>query len=144
MDFNLSDMSVSSVLMVAKNSYLNHESPDWTIMNVFKWDTNPSIRLIKFYHFNLLKVVKVGTGSDGDPAISKKFNTKVTIMKHVMSKKKSSRTLKHVPAWAIAFVNLVVEVNTNIPYGGLSTELNVDQMRQLAIRLPVGVHAVIS
>lgn len=69
MYFNLSHMSVSSILMITNNCYLNHECPYWFFMNVFNWYEDPTSRLIQVNHFNFLKIIKISASTNGNTEI---------------------------------------------------------------------------
>ena len=49
----------------------------------------------------------------------------------------------HMPAWCIAFIRLVVGVQTYICDSRLSAELDVDEMSLRPVRLPVGVQRTV-
>ena len=53
-------------------------------------------------------------------------------------------SMAHLPVGGVAFISFVISVDNNIVYGGLSSELNINQMWLWAIRLPVGLQRAIT
>lgn len=114
MDPDLSNVRVPSVLVVRDHSNLDHESTDRFVAHVLDRDHHPPGGLIEVDYLDLLQVVEVRARPNRDAA------------------------------GRVALVQFVVRVNVDLVDGRLSLELNVDQMRQLAIRLPIRVHAIVS
>lgn len=100
---NLPHMSVTAILMIRNNGDLQHESAQRLHIAIFNGYLHPAIRLGQIYDLKLLQIIEVGAGAY-----------------------RNSR-------WGIAFVQLVVGVYVNLADVGAFVELDVDQVRQLAI-----------
>lgn len=98
MDFDLSYMSVSSILMVGQDSDLDEESADRRVSDIFERNHNPAIRFVQIDQLHFLQVLEVIPSSDRDPVRS------------------------------VAFVQLVVCIDTDISYTCLPPELDVHQV----------------
>lgn len=46
--------------------------------------------------------------------------------------------------WCVTFIQFIICVDVYLIDGGFALKLYVDQMRQLSIGLPVGVHAIVA
>ena len=51
---------------------------------------------------------------------------------------------QYLPARCVALISLVVGIQTNVCYGRLSAELDVDEMGLRTVRLPVGVQGAVN
>lgn len=111
---DLTEVSIAAVLMVRHHGHLEHVSPDGLVSEVLDGHGNPARRLGQLEDLDLLQVVEVRTGPDGDPARR------------------------------VALVQLVVRVQEHVTDGLLGPELDVHQVGQLTVALPVRVHALVS
>lgn len=64
MYFYLSHVRVSAVLMISYYSYLNHESSDGSVVDIFYRNDYPAARFVEIHYFDFLKIVKVCSSSD--------------------------------------------------------------------------------
>lgn len=110
---NLAHVSVAPVLVVTDHGNLNHERPHRDVSHLLDRDAHPAGRFAQIQHLDLLQVVEVRSAADRNPARG------------------------------VALVQLVVGIDVDLTYRGLPGELDVYQMRQLPVRLPVRFHRVV-
>lgn len=107
-------MRVPPVLVIANDRNLDHERAHRNVTHLLNRDAHPARRFAQVHHLDLLQVVKVRPTADRDPAR------------------------------CVAFVQLVVGVDKDLAYRRLARELDVDEVGQLAVRLPVRLHRVVA
>lgn len=112
-DPNLPHVRVPPVLMVANDGNLDHERPHRNVPYLLDRDAHPAGRFAQVHHFDLLQIVEMRPAADRNPAR------------------------------CVALVQLVIGIDIDLTYRGFPGELNVDQVRQLAVRLPVRFHRVV-
>ena len=66
MNFDLTKMSVSALLMVGDHGNLNHERANQLVTQIFEGNFDPTSRFAEFFNFDFLEVVKVGSAAHGD------------------------------------------------------------------------------
>ena len=104
---DLSHVGISTVLMIRQRCDLNHKSPDWLAFGVSKGNPNPTSGLPELKKLDLLKIVEVIPNPDGDFI------------------------------GCVALVGFVVCVDGDAVNCRLAAELDVDEVRLGAVRLPV-------
>jgi hypothetical protein len=113
-NLDLPHVGVAAVLVVTSHGNLNHEHSNWLVSDVFYGDVDPPRRLCQHDNFDLLQIVKMAPHPDRDAT------------------------------GGVALIQLVIRVNVNVADRGFSLELNVDEVGQLSVGLPVRVITVIS
>lgn len=66
-NFNLSHVRVSSILMVAYYCYLYHKCPNRSIIYVLYGNDNPTTWFIQIHYFYFLEIIKICTCSNTYP-----------------------------------------------------------------------------
>lgn len=102
-------MTIPAILMVTDYRNLQHKCPYRLLPHIFYGNTDPPTRLTQIHHFYFLQIIKMCAGPDGNPT------------------------------WRVTFVEFVVGKEINVTDGRFSRELDVDQMWQLSVGLPVGL-----
>ena len=57
-------MSVSAILVITLDSYLDHECPEWLVLSIFERDTNPTGRFTQFHLLNIAQIIEVVASTD--------------------------------------------------------------------------------
>jgi hypothetical protein len=102
-DSDLSEVSIPPVLVITEHGQLEHKSTDGPISDVFEKDLDPSTRLCNLNNFHLLEVIEMSATTNRDLA------------------------------WGVALVQFEVRVNADVTNRHFTTELNIDQVRQLTV-----------
>ena len=102
-DLHLPQVGVAALLVVLDDGHLQQEGPHQLLVHVLQWDHHPAAGLLKVHNLDLLEVIEVGADPDGDPG------------------------------GGVALVQLVVGVDRDGLDGCFPPELNVDEVRQLAV-----------
>lgn len=114
MDADLPHVGVPSVLMVRDHGDLQHEGAYGLDVPILDGYLHPAGGFGEIHDLQLLQIVEVRAGAYGDPG------------------------------GGVAFVQLVVGVDVDLADVRPLVELDVHQVRQLPVRLPVRVHDVVS
>lgn len=112
-DPNLTHMGISAVLMIRNNRNLQHERAKRLHIAILNGYLHPTIWLCKVDDLQLLEIVKVCPRSYGNAW------------------------------WGVTLVQLVVCVYVDLADVGPLVKLYVNQVRQLPVGLPVGIHYVV-
>lgn len=99
MDFYLSHMSISAILMIADNCNLDHESANGLLSDVFDRNDNPSRWLCEINYFDFIEIIEVSAASNGNARR------------------------------CVGLVELVITVNIDLAYRSLAMKLDVHKMR---------------
>ena len=114
MNLDLPQVGVSALLVIGHDGDLHHEGPDGSVVHVLERDDHPARRFGQLEHFDLLQVVEVGSCAHAD-----------------LGRR-------------VGLVELEVGVDGHVGQGRLPPELDVDQMGQLSVGLPVRVECAVS
>lgn len=113
-DPDLSHVGVAPILVITYHSHLDHEGSNGILADVLDGNDDPSRRLAQVDDFDFVEVVEVRSSSDAD-------------------------------SWRrVGLVELVIAVNVDLADGRLSGKLNINQVWQLAIWLPISLHRIVS
>ena len=114
MYFDLTQMSISALLMIGDDGDLNHKSSNESFVEILERNHDPPGRFVQIDDFDLLQIVEICTAADGDARRG------------------------------VRFVQLVVRVDGDVANRRFSAELDVHQMGKLAVRLPIRLNRTVS
>lgn len=112
-DSNLAHVSVAAILMIGYYGDLQHKGAQRLDVAILNGYLHPAIWLGQIDDLKLLQIIEIGAGAYGDPR------------------------------WRIALVQLVIGIYVDLADVGALVKLYIDQVRQLAIGLPVSVHYIV-
>lgn len=113
MNPNLPHVSIAPILVITDHRNLDHKRPHRNVPHLLDRDAHPAGRFAQIHHFDLLQVVEMGTATD------------------------------RYPARGVAFVQFVIGIDVDLTYRRLPGELDIHQMGQLTVGLPVRFHRIV-